>query len=97
MKNLAIEQGGKLLKALANEKRLEIVYTLIGNELNVTELGKIVGLSQSSLSQHLAILRAEKIVKTRRVAQTIFYSVQNDKALKLLGLLEKMYNQPYKM
>ena len=43
--------------------------------MNVGELEKIVGLSQSALSQHLAVLRAENIVKTRRVAQTIFYSI----------------------
>lgn len=96
MKNLAVKLGGNLLRALANEKRLEIVFALIGRELNVTELSKIVGLSQSSLSQHLSILRKEKIVKTRRDAQTIFYSMQNEKALKLLALLERMYNSPYK-
>ncbi|MDR1694972.1 MAG: metalloregulator ArsR/SmtB family transcription factor [Lactobacillaceae bacterium] len=93
----AFKAGVRLLKALSNEKRLEIVYTLMGNELNVTDLGKIVGLSQSSLSQHLAILRTEKIVKTRRAAQTIFYSVQSDKAIKLITLIETMYNKPYKM
>lgn len=96
MKKLSIKLGGNLLRALANEKRLEIVYALVGRELNVTELSKIVGLSQSSLSQHLSILRKEKIVKTRRVAQTIFYSMQNEKALKLLALLERMYNTPYR-
>lgn len=53
-------------------------------------------MSQSALSQHLAVLRAENIVKTRRVAQTIFYSIRSDKVLKVLQLLDGLYNRPYK-
>lgn len=93
MKNLAIKSGAKLLKILGNEKRLEIVYNLMGKELNVTDLGKIVDLSQSSLSQHLAILRENKIVKTRREAQTIFYTLQNENTIKLLLFIETIYNK----
>ena len=85
-----------MLKAMGNEKRLEILYNLSEQELNVGELEKIVGLSQSALSQHLAVLRAENIVKTRRVAQTIFYSIRSDKVLKVLQLLDGLYNRPYK-
>ena len=81
---------------MGNEKRLEILYNLSEQELNVGELEKIVGLSQSALSQHLAVLRAENIVKTRRVAQTIFYSIRSDKVLKVLQLLDGLYNRPYK-
>lgn len=55
MKNLAIVPGSKLLKAMGNARRLEILYYLMQNEMNVTELEKAVGLSQSALSQHLAI------------------------------------------
>ena len=97
MKNLAVNQGAKLLKAMGNEKRLEILYNLSKGELNVGELEKIVGLSQSALSQHLAVLRAENIVKTRRVAQTIFYSIQSEKVLKVLNLLDEIFNSPYKV
>ena len=96
MKNLAIMPGSKLLKAMGNARRLEILYYLMQGEMNVSELEKVVGLSQSALSQHLAVLRAENVVKTRRVAQTIFYSIKSEKALKLLQLLDKIYNQPYK-
>ena len=96
MKNLAVSAGAKMLKAMGNEKRLEILYNLSEQELNVGELEKIVGLSQSALSQHLAVLRAENIVKTRRVAQTIFYSIRSDKVLKVLQLLDGLYNRPYK-
>ena len=96
MKNLAIMPGSKLLKAMGNARRLEILYYLMQDEMNVSELEKVVGLSQSALSQHLAVLRAENVVKTRRVAQTIFYSIKSEKALKILQLLDKIYNQPYK-
>ena len=96
MKNLAVSAGAKMLKAMGKEKRLEILYNLSEQELNVGELEKIVGLSQSALSQHLAVLRAENIVKTRRVAQTIFYSIRSDKVLKVLQLLDGLYNRPYK-
>lgn len=96
MKNLAITMGSKLLKAMGNAKRLEILYHLADKEMNVGQLEKVVGLSQSALSQHLAILREENIVKTRREAQTIYYSIKSDKVSKLLQLLDNLYNMPYK-
>ena len=64
--------------------------------MNVGEMEKIVGLSQSALSQHLAILRAEGLVRTRREAQTIYYSIKSDKAAALLTLLDKLFNQRYR-
>lgn len=96
MENLAIVSGAKLLKAMGNARRLEILYYLMRQEMNVTELERVVGLSQSALSQHLAVLRAENVVKTRRKAQTIYYSIKSDKALRILQLLNNLYNQPYK-
>lgn len=95
MKHNAIIAGVGLFRALGNLKRLEILFYLLGKELNVTELEKLVGISQSSLSQHLAVLRNAKIVKTRREAQTIFYSISNDKIVKLLYFIEKLYAKPY--
>lgn len=92
MTKINVVCGARLLKALANEKRLEIVFYLAHRELKVHELGQLVGLGQSALSQHLAILRAENIVKTRRVAQNIFYSVENENALKIIRLLEEIYS-----
>lgn len=96
MDNLAISFGAKLLKAMGNAKRLEILYHLLGKELKVGELEQLVGLSQSALSQHLAVLRTEDLVKTRRKAQTIFYSIKNEKVIKILNLLDILYNKPYK-
>ena len=88
MENKAVISGAKLLKALANEKRLQIVCVLENKELKVGELEKKIGLSQSALSQHLAILRAENIVSTRRFAQNVFYSVKNKTALKIVRILQ---------
>ena len=78
------EDASVLLKALSNEKRLQIACVLYDGERAVGELEKIVGLSQSALSQHLARLRNDEIVKTRREAQTIYYSLSNPAAEKLL-------------
>ena len=77
----------KILKALGNDKRLSIVMYLANKELKVNDLEQLVGLSQSALSQHLAVLRAEKIVKTRREAQSIFYSLADKNVLELLNTL----------
>lgn len=96
MKNGVIESGAKLFKALGNEKRLEILFYLLGKELCVGDLQKLLKISQSALSQHLAVLRAEGIVKTRRLAQTIYYSIRSEKVVKILTLTDKLYNQPYK-
>lgn len=81
----------RLLKALANQKRLQILCLLMEGEKNVGELEKQVGLSQSALSQHLARLRTDHIVKTRRDAQTIYYSLQCDKAKSLIKATCDLY------
>lgn len=91
MKDVVISQGAKMLKAMGNEKRLEILYHLFQKEQNVGELEKVIGLSQSALSQHLAVLRNEGLVKTRREAQTIFYSIKNSKVNDVLKMLDKMF------
>ncbi len=81
----------KLLKALANEKRLQILCLLMEGEKNVGELERQVELSQSALSQHLARLRADHIVDTRRDAQTIYYSLKCDKAGALIRATCNLY------
>ena len=92
MENPAVTQGSKLLKALGNKKRLEVMYILREGEQKVGDLEKIIGLSQSALSQHLAVLRSAGIVDTRRQAQAIYYSVENDNAVRLLKMLGDIYN-----
>jgi ArsR family transcriptional regulator, virulence genes transcriptional regulator len=80
-----------LLKALSNEKRLQIMCALSRGEKSVGELEIIVGLSQSALSQHLARLRRDGLVKTRREAQTIFYSADDPAAQQVLKCLHDIY------
>lgn len=85
------KNAAKLLKALSNEKRLLIVCALHKGEKNVGELEKIVDLSQSALSQHLARLREDKLVCTRRSAQTIYYTLCEDQVGHLMTCLCSMY------
>ncbi len=86
------EKASALLKALANEKRLMIVCILCKGEKNVGELEQFVGLSQSALSQHLARLRRDGVVDTRREAQTIYYSIKDPAVPKLLDCLCAIYD-----
>ncbi len=84
-------QVSRLLKSLANERRLLIMCYLSEGEMSVGELEPLVGLSQSALSQHLARLRREHLVTTRREAQTIFYSISSEEARTVLGTLYELY------
>jgi len=84
-------QAAKLLRALANERRLMILCQLGGSERSVGELLPLVGLSQPALSQHLAVLREEGIVATRRQSQTIWYRISDPAALKLVATLAEIF------
>ncbi|OMH25305.1 helix-turn-helix transcriptional regulator [Motiliproteus sp. MSK22-1] len=83
--------AAQLLKALANESRLLILCYLDGKELSVTELNSYLDLSQSALSQHLAVLRRDGLVSTRRESQTIYYSLSGDTARRVIRTLHEMY------
>jgi DNA-binding transcriptional ArsR family regulator len=85
------EPALKLLKALANESRLMILCHLVEGELTVGELNQRVTLSQSALSQHLAWLRKDQLVSTRKESQTIYYSIASDEAKAVLGQLHELY------
>ena len=80
-----------MLKAIANESRLLILCNLEGKELSVTELNDHLDLSQSALSQHLAVLRKDGLVKTRRESQTIYYSLSDVRASKVIKTLHELY------
>ena len=83
-----------LLKGLANESRLMIMCVLSEGESSVGQLNRRIHLSQSALSQHLAVLREQGLVKTRRESQTIYYSLADTAALDIIGLLHDRYCQP---
>ena len=84
-------QASILLKAMSNEHRLLILCRLIEGEKSVGELVRLVGLSQSALSQHLARLRRDSLVRTRRDAQTIYYTVASREARALLDQLHELF------
>jgi len=79
------------LKALANVNRLMILCILCEGELSVSELNGLVNISQSALSQHLAKLRDDKIVTTRRESQTIYYSIADGVAKGIIEVLHGHY------
>ena len=77
------------MAALASVWRLQILEVLQTREVSVTELNMRLPMSQSSLSQHLAVLRTAKLVSTRKEAQTVFYSIRSPEVqLLLVGLAE---------
>ncbi|HEY5644036.1 MAG TPA: metalloregulator ArsR/SmtB family transcription factor [Woeseiaceae bacterium] len=80
-----------LLKAMANEWRLMILCQLSEGEKTVSELQAILGLSQSALSQHLAVLRREKIVQSRKHAQSVSYSLSGADATKVMHTLHEVF------
>lgn len=82
-----------LLRLLANERRLQVLCALREGELSVGQLVDIVGLSQSALSQHLARLRSEGAVATRRSGQTIFYRIADDEVLTVLAAVAQVMNR----
>ncbi len=86
--------GSNILKAMANPHRLLILCSLKEREYSVGELEEIVGLSQSALSQHLARLRKDDLVQTRRSAQMIYYNLPNNKARKLLDSMCSILVEP---
>ncbi|MSQ99340.1 MAG: ArsR family transcriptional regulator [Xanthomonadales bacterium] len=83
--------AASLLKGLANESRLIILCVLAEGECSVRQLNERVDLSQSALSQHLAVLREQGLVQTRRVSQTIFYRLTETPARKIIKLLHDIY------
>ncbi|EGA70136.1 transcriptional activator [Vibrio sinaloensis DSM 21326] len=80
-----------LLKAMANERRLQILCLLHNNELSVGELCAKLELSQSALSQHLAWLRRDGLVNTRKEAQTVYYTLSSEEVKLMIQLLHSLY------
>ena len=81
-----------LMKAMSNENRLMILCNLLHGEKTVGELEHGIGLSQSALSQHLAVLRENHLVSTRRDAQSIFYSLAGGEARAVIETLYDLYS-----
>ena len=87
----AIRRASRLLKLMGNERRLTVLCSLAQGELSVGELETRVGLSQSALSQHLAKLRRDGLVRTRRQRQSIYYALAGTEVAFLLVALGELY------
>ncbi len=87
----SVERASAVLKAMSNKRRLLILCYLSEGERAVGELCAMVGLSQSALSQHLARLRRDGLVKTRRNAQSVYYSIMPGEVESILQTLHKLY------
>jgi len=84
-------RAAALLRLLGNEKRLMVLCQLADGELSVGELQARIGLSQSALSQHLALLREEGVVATRRQSQSIYYRIDDPSALRVIQTLAELF------
>ena len=85
------ENAARLLKAMSNSHRLLILCQLYDGERSVGELAASVGLSQSALSQHLARLREDGLVRTRRRARSVLYALASREVTALIGTLAGLY------
>ena len=90
----AADRASDLLKALANRHRLLIICQLLDGERSVGDLAEFLGLRDSTVSQHLALLRKDGMVSARRDAQTIYYSIASDPAREVLNALYRVYCAP---
>ncbi len=90
----AADQASDLLKALANRHRLVIVCQLIDKERSVGELAGLLNLRDSTVSQHLAVLRRDGLVSARRDGQTIWYRIGSAPARDLIETLYRSYCAP---
>jgi len=88
----AAVRASRMLKALAHDGRLLVLCQLVGGELQAGQLAS--HLSQSALSQHLARLRADGLVATRREGQAIFYAIADPAVKRIIATLADIYCPP---
>jgi DNA-binding transcriptional ArsR family regulator len=90
------DEAAELLGLMSSPHRLRILCLLIEGEMSVGGLAETAKLRQTAVSQHLALLRAHKIVSTRREGTTVFYSIEHGGAEAVIQTLHKVYCQPVK-
>jgi DNA-binding transcriptional ArsR family regulator len=86
-----LERAARCLKVLAHPIRLLIIHLLGEGERSVQELEKAVGVSQSSISQHLNLLKDKEILESRRAAQQVFYRLKNPRLLELTAITRELF------
>ena len=87
----SLEKAARCLRVLAHPTRLLIIYFLGQGERSVQELERMVNASQSSVSQHLNLLRDKEIVESRRAAQQVIYRLKDPRVLQLMGLTRDLF------
>jgi DNA-binding transcriptional ArsR family regulator len=87
----AAQKASDLMKTLGHKDRLMVLCHLTNGEKSVGELARLLEIPQSPLSQHLARMRKEQLVKTRRDAQTIYYSIASPEAEQFVRLMHSLY------
>nr|WP_284257255.1 metalloregulator ArsR/SmtB family transcription factor [Acidocella aquatica] len=90
----AAGQASEMLKSLANPHRLMILCQLLEGERSVGDLAAFLDLRSSTVSQHLALLRRDALVASRREGQTIWYGIASTPAKKILETLFELYCAP---
>ncbi len=86
-----LDKAARCLRVLAHPARLLIIHLLGEGERSVQELEKLVHASQSSVSQHLNLLKDKEIVESRRVAQQVFYRIKDPRVLQLTALTRELF------
>lgn len=90
----AAEQASELLKALSNPIRLKILCSLVESEKSVGQIADAIDVRENNVSQHLALLRKDRMVRTRRDGQTIYYSIDDPAAQQVIALLHDLFCGP---
>lgn len=83
--------GARCLRILGHAVRLELILTLSKGESSVNDLARELGISQSNLSQHLALLKDRNIIVSRRAGHQVFYRIEDHRILDFLGLMEELF------
>ena len=86
-----IEQAARAMKAISHPLRLKILCVLGDQEVNVQEIVEAVGTTQSNISQHLGILRDKAILRSRKEANKVFYSVSDARTLALIASMREVF------
>ena len=88
---VAASKASELMKTLGHKDRLMVLCHLSSGEKSVGELANLLDIPQSPLSQHLARMRKENLVITRREAQTIYYSIASPEAARMVQLMHELF------
>ncbi|OGR08096.1 MAG: transcriptional regulator [Desulfobacca sp. RBG_16_58_9] len=89
-----LEKAARCLKVLAHPTRLMIIHLLGDGERSVQDLEKALGVSQSSISQHLNLLKDKEILESRRAAQQVFYRLRTPRLLELTAITRELFCKP---